>query len=133
MKVLERRQRIDAADGLAIAVVFDEPASVLAGMLRELELPYPVLVDRERTAYRAWGLRRAARRALITRPGWIRGYLEALLGRGESLARPGSDVLQLGGDFVVGRHGRLVLAHPQRHFDDRPPAGALVRALEESS
>ena len=133
MKVLERIERIEAAGGSVLAVVFDAPERVLAGMMRGLDPPFPVLVDRERRAYAGWRLGRAPRRTLVTRPGWIRAYAEALVRRGESLARPGSDILQLGGDFVVGRDGRLVLSRAQRHFDDRPPAGALVTALEESS
>jgi hypothetical protein len=56
-----------------------------------------------------------------------------MLVHGDRLARPGSDVLQLGGDFVIAPDGRVVLSHPQEGFDDRPPAGVLVRRLEESA
>ena len=112
-----------------LAVAFDEPARVRAGLLSGVDDPWPVLIDRRREAYRSWGLGRASRLKLA-RLDWVRGYARMVL-RGDRLARPGEDVLQLGGDFVIGRDGTIVLAHPQRDFDDRPPAAVLVRTLEE--
>ncbi|MEA2466949.1 MAG: hypothetical protein QOJ57_1075 [Thermoleophilaceae bacterium] len=128
MKVLSYRDRVEAAGGLVLAVAFDSPERVRAGLLSGVEDPWPVLIDREREAYRRWGLGRASRLALL-RFDWMRGYARMLL-RGETLARPGSDVLQLGGDFVIGADGTVAFAHAQQGFDDRPPAGLLVRKLE---
>jgi hypothetical protein len=130
VKVLSRRDRIETAGGVVLAVAFDEPKRVRAGLLRGIDDPWPVLIDRDRVAYRRWGLGRASRLRLV-RPDWVRGYARMLL-RGDRLARPGNDVLQLGGDFVIDRNGVVVLAHPQAGFDDRLPAGALVKALEEA-
>jgi AhpC/TSA antioxidant enzyme len=127
VKVLSHRRRIDAAGGIVLTVAFESPER----MMRGIEDPWPVLVDRERVAYRRWGLRRASRLQLL-RLDWVRGYARMLL-RGERLARPGRDVLQLGGDFVIDRDGVVVLAHPQAGFDDRPAAALLVRALEEAA
>ena len=114
-----------------LAVAFDEPDRVRAGLLSGVEDPWPVLIDQERRTYGDWGLRRASR-SRLARLDWVRGYARMLL-RGDRLARPGSDVLQLGGDFVVDREGIVVLAHAQESFDDRPPAGALVKALEDAA
>jgi hypothetical protein len=130
VKVLSHRDRIEAAGGLVLVVAFDDPGRVRAGLLSGVDDPWPVLIDRDRHTYRAWGLRRASRWRLA-RPDWVRGYARMLL-RGDRLARPGRDVLQLGGDFVIDRAGVVVLAHPQAGFDDRPPAGTLVRALEDA-
>jgi alkyl-hydroperoxide reductase/thiol specific antioxidant family protein len=124
VKVLHHRKRIEAAGGTVLAIAFESPER----MLRGLDFPWPVLLDRDRVAYREFGLRRAPRVALL-RLDWVRGYARMLL-RGDALARPGHDVLQLGGDFVVDREGVLVLAHPSAGFDDRAPVGALVRAIE---
>ena len=131
MKVLSHRDRIEAAGGLVLAVAFDEPDRVRAGLLSGVEDPWPVLIDRERRTYGDWGLRRASRLRL-GRLDWVRGYARMLL-RGDRLARPGRDVLQLGGDFVVDREGIVVLAHAQEDFDDRPPAAALVKELEDAA
>jgi hypothetical protein len=126
VKVLSHRERIEAAGGTVLAVGFDAPERLISG----IDFPWPVLLDRERVAYRRWGLGRASRLALL-RLDWVRGYARMLV-RGDRLARPGRDVLQLGGDFVIDRAGVIVLAHAQTGFDDRPAAGALVRALEEA-
>jgi hypothetical protein len=131
VKVLTHRDRIEAAGGVVLAVAFDSPERVRAGLLSRVDDPWPVLLDRSRESYRRWGLGRASRLALL-RFDWLRGYARMLL-RGDRLARPGSDVLQLGGDFVIGPDGAVAFAHAQRGFDDRPPAGVLVRRLEEAS
>jgi hypothetical protein len=131
VKVLSHRNRIEAAGGLVLAVAFDSPERVRAGLLSGVDDPWPVLIDSDRAAYRRWGLGRASRWQLA-RLDWVRGYARMLL-RGERLARPGTDVLQLGGDFVVGPDGTVVFAAPQAGFDERPPAGLLVRRLEAAA
>ena len=127
MKVLHHRERIEAAGATVLAIGFDAPDR----MLRGIDFPWPVLLDRDRVAYRRFGLGRAPRGALL-RLDWVRGYARMML-RGDALARPGHDVLQLGGDFVIDRAGVIVLAHPSAHFDDREPVGALISALEEAA
>lgn len=124
MKVLHHRERIDVAGATVLAVGFDSPER----MVRGLDFPWPVLVDRERAAYRSFGLGRAPLTQLLTL-GWVPGYVRKLF-RGDPLKRPGLDVLQLGGDFVIDRDGLVVLAHPSAHFEDREPVGALVAAME---
>lgn len=129
MKVLHHRQRIDAA-GTAVFVAFDSPQRLRESLLHGLDVPYPMLVDRERAAYRAWGLGRGSVLDLWADPRvWARYGAELV--RGAQLHRPGMDTLQLGGDFIVGPAGTVAYARPQRR-DDRPPVGELVRALERS-
>jgi hypothetical protein len=48
----------------------------------------------------------------------------------ERLRRPGSNTLQLGGDFVADPAGIVAYSRPQRR-DDRPPVVELLRALEQ--
>jgi len=59
-----------------------------------------------------------------------RAYARMFLREGQRPARMGKDTLQLGGDFVVGRDGRLVYSRPQER-DDRPAVGLLLKVLEE--
>lgn len=130
MKVLKHRERVDAA-GTAVFVVHDEPGRIRDWMLRDLEVPYPILVDLEMTAYRAWGLGHAGHVSTLA-PRVVLGYARKLLFEGERL-RLGSDPLQLGGDFVIGSDGRVSYTHPQTAVDDRPPAGLMVRELERAA
>ncbi len=128
MKVLDRRERLGAAGATALFVVFDEPELVRRTMLAGLEVPLPVLVDRKRTAYAAWGCERASPLRIWGDPRvWARYFRVAL--SGQRPTRFGADTLQLGGDFVVDAEGVLVYARPQA-TDDRPPVAVLLRAVE---
>ncbi len=130
MKVLHHRERI-AELGTALFVAFDSPGRLRDSLLHGLDVPYPLLVDRDRSAYRAWGLGRASLLTVWGDPGvWRRYAIE--LARGARLRRPGMDPLQLGGDFVVDRGGTVVYSRPQQR-DDRPPVADLLRALERAA
>jgi len=131
VKVLGYEHLLDEIGATAVFVTFDEPEAVRSGLLAGLEVPYPVLVDREREAYREWGLRRSSVAGVWLDPRLWARYASLLL-RGERLRRPGSDTLQLGGDFVVDREGVVVYSRPQER-DDRPPVGELLGALRRAS
>lgn len=130
MKVLRHRDRIDAA-GTAVFVVHDQPDRVRKWMLKDLDVPYPVLVDLGMDSYREWGLRHTPAVSTLA-PRVVLGYAKKVLLEGERL-HLGTEPLQLGGDFVVARDGRLAYSHPQAAVDDRPPAGLLVRELERAA
>ena len=131
MKVLHHRDRIARAGGSVVFVVHDPPERVHAGLLGGLDLPWPVLVDLDRVAYRAWGLRRASFGTVWLDPRvWAR-YGRLLLG-GERLRRLGRDTLQLGGDFVLDPDGVVTWARSQ-HADDRPPVGVVLAELERAA
>jgi hypothetical protein len=131
VKVLRSRQRIAAVGGEAVFVVHDPPDRVRAGVLDDLAIPWPVLVDLDRGAYHAWGLGRARLADIWLSPALWARYARLVAG-GERLRRLGRDTLQLGGDFVVDPQGRIAYARPQRR-DDRPPVGVLLIALERAA
>lgn len=131
MKVLGQKARLDEIGAAAVFVVYDEPERVRGGLLRGLDVPFPVLVDADRDAYRAWGLRRSSVAGVWLDPRVWKRYA-ALIARGERPGRPGEDTLQLGGDFVVDRGGIVTYARPQQR-DDRPAVLALVSELERAA
>jgi len=131
VKVLGQKAKLDAIGATALFVVYDEPERVLAGLLSGLDVPFPVLVDVERDAYRAWGLRRSSVAGVWLDPR-VWGRYAALLAGGERPRRLGRDTLQLGGDFVVGPDGTVTYARPQRR-DDRPSVLTLVGELRASA
>jgi AhpC/TSA antioxidant enzyme len=130
VKVLHHRQRLDAL-GTAVFVAFDEPDRLRGSLVQGLEVPYPVLVDRDRSAYRAWGLGRASVVRIWGDPAVWRFYA-AELARGARLRRPGTDTFQLGGDFIVDPAGVVAYSRPQQR-DDRPPVGELLRELKHAA
>jgi hypothetical protein len=131
VKVLEKRDRLERAGATAVFIVHDEPGLVRRTMLAGLDVPYPVLVDSDRRAYRAWGLRRGSVLDTWLYPrAWVT-YARLLLGGRDRFRGRGRDTLQLGGDFIVAGDGTIVYSRPQSR-DDRPPVAVLLHVLEQS-
>ena len=131
MKVLHHTKEVEALDTVAVFVVHDDPDRVRAGILRELDVPWPVLIDLDRRAYRAWGLRRSNLAGVWLDPR-VWGRYARLIAAGERPRLLGRDTLQLGGDFVVDPAGVITYARPQRR-DDRPPVGILLTELRAAA
>lgn len=103
----ERRDAVLRAGAYVVLVAFDEPEALRQGVLADLDLAFPVALDREKEAYGTWGLGHS--------PLWRRG-------RSPIAAR------QMGGDFVVLPGG--VLAYVRKQVkDDRPPVEELLDVL----
>lgn len=128
MKVIRRKDRLDAAGATAVFVSHDDPAAVRRLMLRDVGCPFPVAIDQQKAAYRAWGLRSLPLPLIWLDPKVWRQYAP-LLASGERMRASGGDMRQLGGDFVVGGDGVVHYSRPQRR-DDRPPVGELLKAIE---
>jgi alkyl-hydroperoxide reductase/thiol specific antioxidant family protein len=94
--------------------------------LRETEVPFPLLLDQDRRVYRAYGLERSALRAWAPRVIWY--YVRHLAG-GRRLHPIEGDPHQLGGDFIIDRHGIVRLGHRERDPVDRPPVAGLLEVL----
>ncbi len=116
-------------DAAVVLVTFTRPRN-LRGFRHRLRLRYPVVADETRDVYRDYGLGRGSwwriwgPRALLTYARLVRA--------GRKIERPREDTLQLGGDFVVDRDGRLAYAFRSNAPDDRPPVDALVEAVRAS-
>lgn len=113
-----------------LVVSFTPPAKA-AAYLAKYPAPFPVVCDPEREAYRRFGLGRATWLRLF-RPHAILGYLRFML-RGWLPQKPmkKDDPLQLGGDFVLDAHGRIVFAHPSQDPVDRPSGKELLAVVRE--
>ncbi len=110
-----------------VAVVTFTPHEQLSLYRERLGLPFALLSDPDRTAYGAYGLGRGSVWRVYG-PRVVLRYVE-LLRHGRKLQRITEDTLQLGGDFVVGRDGRLVYALQPDGPDDRPPVTDIVQAV----
>lgn len=129
MEVLAARERLDRAQAAVVLVAYDEPSLLTKKLLRDLAIPFPLLIDRTRDTYRAWGLGRMTWRHLLPLPMLVWRYVK-LVARGHELLGRSPDMLQLGGDFVVDPDGRMAYAHRLRHNGDRPPVEDLIAAIE---
>jgi peroxiredoxin len=119
--------------GAQVLVVTQARPDLLAVFLREQPLPFLAVADPGRLAYRAFGLERTSWAAMM-RPDVILRYLRLIFrGWRPQHVREGEDILQLGGDFVLDREGRLTYEFRSAEPTDRPSVEALLQALRELS
>jgi len=119
-----------AARGCSVAVVSQSQPAELARYRPAQRWKVRVLADPQRRLYQALGLERT-RPWIFLWPPVVLGYLWSLLrGYRPRLPRPGEDVLQLGGDFLLNRRRTLLYAYRSAHPTDRPSAATLLAVLD---
>jgi len=92
-------------------------------------VPFPLLLDPDRGAYRAYGLIRG-RLTQVFGPSTALPFLRANL-REETRQRglQGGDLMQMPGTFVVDSRGVVRFAHRNRHVADSPRHGEILDVL----
>ena len=124
------RDRLDElGESTEVVLITFTDLEALAEYRDRNALPFTVVSDADRAAYRAFGLGRGS----VARVwGWRAGlrYVGLLRDSGlRALRRPTEDTLQLGGDFVVDPDGTLTYGFWGRGPDDRPSVDELVAAV----
>lgn len=114
--------------GAEILVVGQGTVAQSAAFRAELGLPFPVLADPERQAYRAYAVTRASWGQVAT-PGAVRSLAKAVTG-GAGGGKTIGDGRQMPGTFVIDRAGRFVFARPSSHIGDTPVVSELVAVLD---
>jgi peroxiredoxin len=127
--VLQHTQHIAALDAVVLLVAYDTPSLLAAKLLRGLDVPYQVLLDADKRTYQAWGLGRSTPWKSFLSPSLTWRYVKLLL-QGERFLGFAPDMLQLGGDFVVDRSGRISFAHAMHDNGDRATVAEVLGALE---
>ena len=96
--------------------------------LEETCSPFRVLLDRERTVYRQYGLERSLLRSWNLRTIWR--YVQLLVS-GRRWRGIQGDSAQLGGDFIVDSNG--ILRYVYRSYDptDRPPVDEILSVISQ--
>lgn len=130
--MLKLRDEIAAIPAAVVLIAYDEKSLLGAKMLHDLELPFPLLLDRERRAYADWGLGRTNLLGAMLSPSLNWRYLQLLL-RGERFLGFAPDMFQLGGDFVLDPAGRITFAYRMRNNGDRAAAAVLVEQLRRAA
>ncbi len=126
----EHQEELDQLGAIVLGVSFEEP-SVIARFAERESLPYPILSDPERRAYRVFGLERGET-AQVWSPNALRTYARGLL-RGRLPRTPRADIAQLGGDFVLDGHGRVVCEYRSEESADRPAIDVLLDAVRATA
>ena len=122
----EARDEIRAAGGDVVAV-FQYRAQPTRNFCRQRKVSLDCYGDPDRAAYKSVGLERGSAVEYIG-PQLLKSFVRA--GRKGSLPGiPVGDVTQRPGTFVVGRDGRVALAHYNRDSSDNPPMEQVLDAV----
>jgi peroxiredoxin len=128
IEVTKRQEEIARLGASVVLVAYDLPSLLAAKMMRGVHVPYPVLFDADREAYRGWGLGREGGFNVVYSATVYWRYLKLLL-RGEPFLGMAPDMTQLGGDFVLDRQHHIGFAHRMSHGLDRAEVPVLMDAL----
>ncbi|MCB8961809.1 MAG: AhpC/TSA family protein [Ardenticatenales bacterium] len=110
-----------------VAVSFGNPYWARA-WLNETGAPFPVWLDPERQSYELLGLGRSFWHSWGPRQLWY--YARAVL-KGAEMHEYRGDTLQLGGDMIVDRTGRIRYLYRSQASTDRPPVAELLKILHK--
>ncbi len=96
--------------------------------LSETQAPFPLWLDPGGHAYRAFGLESSLQRSW----GWnnLRYYIQAIW-RGERVPEYRGNTNQLGGNFIVDKHGLVQFAYPSHDPTDRPAIEDMLTVLRQ--
>ena len=122
-----RYAEITAAGGDVVAV-FQYGAEATENFCAGRSLPFACVGDPLREAYAELDIRRGRGRELY---GWgvIRRVVPGVRTAGGTRGPEGGDIAQLPGTFVVGRDGRVVLAHYSSNAADNPSMEVVLDAV----
>jgi len=122
----------NAEIGADIAVVTFSQPGFLRAFEEQMGLPFRVYADPQRAVYRAFGFERGSFARVWLNPRVLLRYAQ-LLRRGRRLQRSEEDLLQLGGDVVVDRRGRIAWIHRSEGPEDRPTVEVVTSAVREAA
>lgn len=108
-----------------------ETAPVARSYVAEMEVNWPVLVDPDRTLYRAYGMAQGRLRDIWGARTWIAYFKE--FARGRLPKYSGADTRQLGGDVLVDPTGIVRFHHVGSGPGDRPSVAAILEARRSDS
>ena len=126
MQLREQKQKLDKLDVHVLVITFEEPA-VAAAYERDLQVPWPLLLDTTRHQFGAYGMVRGSLWKVMGPKNWW-SYLKLLLLR-RRVRRPTGDVYQLGGDVLIDPVGIVRLHHITTTSTDRPPVESLLEIV----
>lgn len=124
----ERSNELEQLGAQVLLVAYDEQALLEAKLLKDLDLTFPILLDREKVTYGRWGMGRASVFQAMLSPKLNVRYAKLLM-KGERFLGFAPDMFQLGGDFVVDRSGKIAFEHVMRDNGDRAGLDVMIDAL----
>jgi alkyl hydroperoxide reductase subunit AhpC len=122
----QRADQIASLDLSVLVVTFESPQHARR-YVEEIELPWPMLIDENRSLYRAYGMEPGNWREIFGPASWA-AYGKLMI-RGRMPRRPTGDTQQLGGDVVIDPSGVVRLHHVGSGPADRLSIEQLLEAV----
>jgi peroxiredoxin len=122
------RERKGSCDqlGLRVVPIGQGTPEELQKFINGRNLPFQLLTDPDREAYRAYGLERGSAGQIFSREVVVEGLKAA--SEGHVMSKVVGDVMQLPGSFVI-EDGTIVFAHRGRLSSDVGDPDDLVAAV----
>ena len=124
-QLCQRSAEFEVLNTRIVVISFGKPDQARI-WLGQTNVPFILLLDPERKAYRAYGLEYSLLRSWAPNV-WLR-YAQLIL-RGRKWRGIQDDSGQLGGDVVVDSSGYIRLIHRSHDPTNRPDIDALLTAL----
>ena len=126
----QKRGRLSELKIVAKIVAFDDH-SMAKAYADETDLDWPILFDRDRKLYAAYGMEKGSYWNIYNPIAMVR-YIGLFL-RGAKIGKPGSDWFQLGGDILIDPHGFIRMHHVSKDPLDRPSPKLIFNTVESSN
>ena len=112
-----------------VLVISQGRPEVLTHFVKKTPLPFPVVGDPERAAYRAFGLERTWWWTFLLPWVWWGYIVRIVTGTPVRLPYRSEDVTQLGGDFLLDQSGNVLWQFRSKDPTQRPTVDAMLRAV----
>lgn len=123
----QQQARLDELNIRVRIVAFDDDFMAKAYAL-ETKLTWPLLLDRERSLYAAYGMGKGSWWNIYN-PISIARYILLIL-RGKKPGQPGGDWRQMGGDVLIDKEGIVRIHHVSSDPHDRPTMAKIFGMVE---
>lgn len=127
MQLHRRRDELRALNAEVVLISFSNPEQARRWQA-ETGVDFQFLLDPERTAYRAYGLRSSVWRVWQPKVWWHYARLVLSGWRWRGIR---GDPHQLGGDVIVDAEGRLRFGYLSEDPTDRPSVATLLARLRQ--
>lgn len=118
------------ARNAAVAVIVPADAIAAARFGQQYRLPFPLLADPLRRAYRSFGLHEGRLLEAIGPAATVRQLREALRGNMPYIGLNGAPLRQLGGVVIVGQTGVIHLLHVAQPIYAYPSVDTYLRIID---
>jgi peroxiredoxin len=127
---LRRKEEQFQQLGARIVLVGLGTVEETAAFKAQFHVPFPMIADPEKHLFKAFQLKQATPKALLSVGMAMKGL--AAMAKGHGIGIPKGDVRQLPGVFIIDTDGRIRFSHFAKDPADHPAADDLLRFLQSN-